>query len=92
MVTITLETTAPVRTAIPVAPDPAPPENVTVGALVYPEPPAVTVTLATEFTGGGVPVIITVGADVYPLPPFVSVMELTVDEGQCILKLVLLYL
>ena len=39
-----------------------------------------------------VPVKTTVGADVYPLPPFESVMELTVDVGQCILKLVLLYL
>jgi hypothetical protein len=77
LVTIILDTTAPVRTAIAVAPDPPPPENETVGALVKPEPPAVTVTLATELTGAGVPVITTEGADVYPLPPFVTVMELT---------------
>ena len=48
--------------------------------------------LTTEVVGAGVPVITTVGADVHPLPPFVTTIELTVDEGQCILKLVLLYL
>ena len=47
---------------------------------------------ATEVVGAGVPVITTVGADVYPFLPFVTAIELTVDEGQCILKLVLLYL
>ena len=67
----------PEITAVAVAPVPAPPENPTTGALVNPEPPAVTVILATEFTAGGVPVITTVGGDVYALPPFVTVMELT---------------
>jgi hypothetical protein len=39
-----------------------------------------------------VPVNTTVGASVNPLPPFVRVMELTVEVGQCILKVLLLYL
>ncbi len=39
-----------------------------------------------------VPVNTTVGAAVNPLPPFVRVIELTVEEGQCMLKLLLLYL
>jgi hypothetical protein len=39
-----------------------------------------------------VPVNTTVGTDVYPLPPFVRVMELTVGLGQCMLKVLLLYL
>jgi hypothetical protein len=59
---------------------------------VKPEPPVVTVTLATEFTGGGVPVNTTEGADVYPVPPEVTVQLETVGLGQCNLKLVLLYL
>jgi hypothetical protein len=59
---------------------------------VKPEPPEVIVTLATEFTGGGVPVNATVGADVYPLPPAVTVQLETVGLGQCNLKLVLFYL
>ena len=48
--------------------------------------------LATEFTGGGVPVNATVGADVYPVPPEVTVQLETVGLGQYNLKLVLLYL
>ena len=87
-----LVTADPVRTAVAVAPVPAPPENETVGALVNAEPPAVTVILATEFTGGGVPVNATVGADVYPLPPAVTVQDETEGLGQCNLKLLLLYL
>jgi hypothetical protein len=39
-----------------------------------------------------VPVNTTVGTDVYPLPPFVTVTEFTTELGQCILKLLLLYL
>jgi hypothetical protein len=38
------------------------------------------------------PVNTTVGVSVNPLPPFVRVMELTVDEGQCILKILFEYL
>ena len=69
--------TAPVRTAIAVAPDPAPPVNVMTGALVKPVPPAVTVILATEFTGGEVLVNVTVGTLVYPLPPAVTAVSYT---------------
>ena len=47
-----------------------------------PEPPAVTVTLATEFTGGGVPVNAIVGADVYSVPPDVTVQLETVGLDQ----------
>ncbi len=39
-----------------------------------------------------VPVNTTVGTSVYPFPPFVRVRLVTVDVGQCIQKLVLLYL
>jgi hypothetical protein len=39
-----------------------------------------------------VPVNTTVGTSVYPLPPSVRVMELTVDVGQCILKVLFAYL
>ena len=87
-----LVTDAPVSTAVAVAPVPAPPVNEITGTLVNPEPTAVTVMLATEFTGGGVPVNTTVGTLVYPLPPAVTVQDETVGLGQYILKLLLLYL
>jgi hypothetical protein len=87
-----LATVVGVIFAVAAAPVPPPPTNVTVGALVYPLPPAVTVILATEFTGGEVLVNVTVGTLVYPLPPAVTVQLETVGEGQYSLKLLLLYL
>ncbi len=79
----------PLQIADAAAPDPPPPDIVTVGTLVYPLPPLTILIPVTEPSVicavanaccpliAPPPTIDTIGSVVYPLPPLVTLIELT---------------